>query len=135
MKIFSYDRLQPDKTLQIGDIGVVKQKITGNLRVPETLIKPIILPIGTKFKITGFNRDTESAILSVKINNESCMVEVFFSTLIEGTLIDYTNNNEPMRSIHISNTVRSIIDTDVVIFVIIMVLTYTCGLIIGMLPK
>ena len=135
MKIFSFNRLQPDKTLQIGDIGVVKSKITGNLRTPDTLVKPTLLPIGTKFKIVGFNRDTESAILSVDINREACMVEVYFSVLIENTLIDYTNNNEPIRCVHVSNTVRTLIDTDVVIFVIVMMLTYTCGLIIGMLPK
>ena len=135
MKIFSFNRLQPDKTLQIGDIGVVISKITGRLRTPETMIKPILLPIGTKFKITGFNRDTECAIVSTGINGESCMVEIYFSVLIENTLIDYSNNKEPIRCIHVSNTVKTLIDTDVVIFVIVMMLTYTCGLIIGMLPK
>lgn len=135
MKIFSFNRLQPDRTLQVGDIGVVTSKITANLRTPETLVKPILLPIGTKFKIMGFNRDTESAILSVNINKESCMVEVYFSVLIENTLMDHSNNNEPIRCIHVSNTVKTLIDTDVVIFVIVMMLTYTCGLIIGMLPK
>lgn len=85
----------------------------------------------TLLHVQGFNFLTKKVILNCIKGLEQYKAEVDINFLFTHCAIETPDQNQEVNAVLVQHVIHNLLDKDTTIFIIVMTLTYICGLILG----
>lgn len=85
----------------------------------------------TLIKVMSFNFATKKVVIECMKGLEMYMAEVNLNFLLTHCAISTPDKNQEVKAVLIQHVAHNLLDKDTAIFIMVMLLTYLCGLILG----
>lgn len=118
--------------LFVGSQGITTSKCLGNLVVNDVVTdEKKEVDVNTLVEITKFNFNTNKVRIKCIKDLHSYVVEVGFKFLLDHCTFEDKLLTEPINAVFAKYYIQNVLDKETAIFVIVMVMTYICGMFIG----
>jgi hypothetical protein len=85
----------------------------------------------TLIKVVSFNFSTKKVVIDCMNGLEMFTAEVNIDFLLTHCAIHTPDKNREINAVLIQHVAHNLLDKDTAIFIVVMILTYLCGLILG----
>lgn len=118
--------------LFIGSQGITISKGLGNL-VKDDIVtnEKKEIDINTLVEVVKFNFLTQKVRIKCIKDIHLYYVEVNFKYLLDKCVFEEKQLQKPIEAIYAKYYIQNVLDKDTAMFILVMVLTYVCGMFIG----
>lgn len=85
----------------------------------------------TLIKVMNFNFSTKKVVIECMNGLEVYLAEVNIDFLLAHCVLNTPDKHQEVNAVIVQHVVHNLLDKDTAIFIIVMLLTYLCGLILG----
>lgn len=130
--LFKLNTINKHLTLTVGSHGVALNKGLGNL-VEKNITTNTKKEIdkNTVIKVIAFNFQTNKVRLECVKNLDHYQIEVGYKFILDNCIFDQKEILKPVDTLFIKYYIQNVLDKETALFVLVMTLTYICGLFIG----
>lgn len=130
--LYKLNTVNKQVVLTIGTQGIALKKHLGNI-VKNGIVynEKKEIDRNTLIEVTAFNFETNKVRIMCTKNLDSYEVEVGYKYILDDCVLDNKEFKTPVNAVFAKYYIQNVIDRETALFVLVMALTYACGLILG----
>lgn len=126
--LIQFNEIKKEAVITTNSCGAVTKKGVG---FDLTHNKKRTIDEYTLIKVNSFNFFTKKVIITCVKGTEQYQAEVDIDFLVSHCALETPDQNRDVQAVLIQHIAHNLLDRETAIFIIVMVLTYLCGLLLG----
>ena len=126
--LLKLNQIRKEKIITVNSYGAVLKKGIG---IDTTVNEKRVIEAYTVIRVVKFNFLTKKVVLLCEKGVDRFTAEVDLDFLFTHCSIETPDLNQDVSAIFAQHVAHNLLDKDTAIFIVVMLLTYMCGLILG----
>lgn len=122
------NKIRKEKIITVNSYGAVLKKGIG---IDTAVNEKRVIEVYTVIRVVKFNFLTKKVVVLCEKGVDRFTVEVDLDFLFTHCSIETPDLNQDVSAIFAQHIAHNLLDKDTAIFIVVMLLTYMCGLILG----
>ena len=129
---FKLNTVNKHATLTVGSHGIALKKGLGYL-VENNITTDTRKEIdrNTVLKIVAFNFQTNKVRLECVKNLTHYQIEIGYKYILDNCVFDQKEMLKPVDTVYVKYFIQNVMDKETALFILVMAMTYICGMFIG----
>ena len=126
--LLKLNQIRKEKIITVNSYGAVLKKGIG---IDTTVNEKRVIEAYTVIRVVKFNFLTKKVVVLCETGVDRFTAEVDLDFLFTHCSIETPDLNQDVSAIFAQHVAHNLLDKDTAIFIVVMLLTYMCGLILG----
>lgn len=122
------NKIRKEKVVTVNSYGAVIKKGIG---IDTAVNKRRVIEVYTVIRVVKFNFLTKKVVVLCEKGIDRFTAEVDLDFLFTHCSLETPDLNQEVSAIYAQHVAHNLLDKDTAIFIIVMLLTYLCGLLLG----
>lgn len=127
-KLLELNKIRKEKVVTVNSYGAVIKKGIG---IDTAVNKRRVIEAYTVIRVVKFNFLTKKVVVLCEKGIDRFTAEVDLDFLFTHCSLETPDLNQEVSAIYAQHVAHNLLDKDTAIFIIVMLLTYLCGLLLG----
>lgn len=128
VNLLKLNQIRKEKIITVNSYGAVRKKGIG---VDTAVNEKRVIEAYTVIRVVKFNFLTKKVVVLCEKGVDRFTAEVDLDFLFTHCSIETPDLNQDVSAIFAQHVAHNLLDKDTAIFIVVMLLTYMCGLILG----
>ena len=128
VSLLKLNQIRKEKIITVNSYGAVLKKGVG---IDTSVNEKRVIEAYTVIRVVKFNFLTKKVVLLCEKGVDRFTAEVDLDFLFTHCSIETPDLNQDVSAIFAQHVAHNLLDKDTAIFIVVMLLTYMCGLILG----